>query len=302
MECASRMKINQLRAFLAVVEAGNINRAADSLNLTQSAVSKSLRELEADLEAPLLVRTAQGMTLTEAGLAIVDRARLINAEVARARQDIAAIKGRFAGGLTIGVTPVTGTGDVANAILAFKERHLDVRITILEERPNKLLTLMRAGTLDFAISTEMPAESAGCAAIQLSTLKTVIGVRPGHPAAHATSLEEIWHYEWITPDPLTDETAPISRCFKMLGRALPERVVHCASTALGLELARKSDAISIWSATAFNIVAFRQVLTPLALSETLPERNICLISRDFYLLSRPAKALMREIQLLYSHA
>jgi len=293
------MKLNQLRAFLAIVETRNINRAADRLNLTQSAVSKSLRELEADLEVPLLVRTAQGMRLTEAGAAIADRARLINAEVARARQDVAALKGRLSGELTIGVAPVAGTADVAKAILAFRKRNSDVQITIIEERPSKLLTLMRDGTLDFAISTDIPAESAACSAIPLSTVKTTIGARPGHPALNATSLKEILHYEWITLDPINDETSPLFKCFEMLGHALPERIIHCASIGLYLELARNSDAISIWSATPFNAAAFRQILSPLSLSECLPERNICLLSRDFHLLSQAAKGLMKEINAAF---
>lgn len=296
------MKLNQLRAFLAVVETRNINRAADRLHLTQSAVSKSLRELEADLEVPLLVRTAQGMRLTEAGAAIADRARLINAEVARARQDIAALKGRLTGALTIGVAPVAGTAGVAKAILEFRKRNADVQITVVEERPGKLLTLMRDGTLDFAISTEMPAESAACSAIPLSTVKTMIGVRPGHPALNATTLEEILHYEWITLDPISDETSPLVRCFQMLCRALPERIIHCASIGLYIELARNSDAISIWSATPFNMAAFRQVLSPLALTDNLPDRNICLLSRDFHLLSQAAKGLMKEIKAAFFQA
>jgi len=302
VETAGIMKLNQLRTFLAVVETGNINRAADRLNLTQSAVSKSLRELEADLEAALLVRNVQGMTLTEAGAAIADRARLINAEVARARQDIAAIRGRLTGELRIGVSPVAATAGLAKAILEFRKRNPDVQISIREERPSKLLALMRDGTLDFALSSEMPLESAGCAAIPLSTVKTVIGARPGHPALNAIRLEEILHYEWITPDPLDDATAPLSRYFEMQGRALPERIIHCASIGLYLELARNSNAISIWSATPFNLAAFRQILSPLTLSESIPGRNICLLSRDFYLLSQPARALMKEIQAAFSRS
>ncbi|WP_251880123.1 LysR family transcriptional regulator [Achromobacter sp. Marseille-Q4954] len=296
------MKINQLRAFLAVIETGTINRAADRLSLTQSAVSKSLRELEADLEMPLLVRTGKGMTLTEAGAVIADRARLINAEVARVRQDIAAIKGRSCGELRIGVSPVAASADLATAILAFKMRHSGTRLTIIEERPSKLLMLMRDGTLDFAISSEIPLESTGFPAIQLSVVKTVIGVRPDHPALHATSLDELLPYEWITPDPIDDETAPLFRCFSMQGRALPERIVHCASIGLYLELAKNSNAISIWSATPFNLAAFRQVLSPLALSDNIPGRNICLLSRDFHLLSRPARALMKEIRAIFSRS
>jgi len=290
------MKMNQLRAFLAIAESGNINRAADRLSLTQSAVSKSLRELEADLGVTLLTRTPHGMTLTEAGKLIADRAGLINAEVARARQDIACLKEKLSGVLTIGVTPVTGFPEIADAILGFRKSNPKVKIAVYEGRPSDLLKLMQDGTLDIAISTEVPPDSYGYTAIYLASVKTIISAHPKHPALKAQSIKELREYEWLTMDPIDDESSPFFQCFKAFDIPLPERVIRCASLRLCLDLARKSDAISIWAASAFHHDAVRSFLSPLPISNILPEFRVCLLSRNFDLLSQPARQFVKEIQ------
>ncbi len=290
------MKINQLRALLAVADSGNINRAADALHLTQSAVSKSIRELEAELEVPLLVRNSQGAVLTSAGRMVAARARLINAEVARTRQEIATLKGELSGRLAIGVTPVTSTSEVADAIMAFQKRHPEVILTVVEERPGRLLGMVRDGTLDFAISTDIGGEVESCALVALATFRTVIGVRPGHPALRERRLADLLHYEWLTLDPLDDEWSPFVQCFRRAGLPLPQRVVQCSSIILYTTLARRGDAIGVWSETAFHHPRFIDLMTPLALDDTLPERTVYLLCRDLELMTRTARLLLDDVR------
>jgi LysR family transcriptional regulator of abg operon len=290
------MKINRLRAFLAVADCGNINRAADMLHLTQSAVSKSIRELELELEVALLERTAHGMTLTEAGRRGGGRAPVISAQLARTRQDLATLKGELGGRLAMGVTPVTSTGEVAAAVNEFRRQHPHVQLVIEEERPARLIALLRDGTLDFAISTEMPSDTDACAAIPLASVRTVIGVRPGHPALNARRLAELMEHEWLTLDPLDDDSAPFVRIFRQAGLPLPRRVVQCASIILYTELARTADAVSIWSATAFHNPRFRELMTPLTLEDQLPGRSVCLLSLDFELMTQPARRLVEDLR------
>jgi LysR family nitrogen assimilation transcriptional regulator len=68
------MNIRLLEDFLRVVEFGSINRAAKDIGLTQPALSRSLAELERDVGRPLLVRRRRGVTLTDAGRILADRA------------------------------------------------------------------------------------------------------------------------------------------------------------------------------------------------------------------------------------
>ena len=71
------MRLQQIRHFLAVVDAGTLRGAAGGLGVTQPAITKSLRQLEEQVGARLLLRTPRGVVLTPAGRKFQDRARVI---------------------------------------------------------------------------------------------------------------------------------------------------------------------------------------------------------------------------------
>ena len=69
------MDLRQLRYFLAVVDAGSFSGAAAVVNVAQPALSLHVKKMEEALDTPLLLRGAQGVTPTEAGLLLAARAR-----------------------------------------------------------------------------------------------------------------------------------------------------------------------------------------------------------------------------------
>ena len=77
-----------LRAFLAVAEAGNLTAAAHRIGLTQPALTKTIRRLEQDFETRLFDRSAKGMGLTAAGRLLFERARLIEMHYQQAHEEI----------------------------------------------------------------------------------------------------------------------------------------------------------------------------------------------------------------------
>ena len=84
------MNIAAIQTFLAVVRCRNLNRAAEQLNVTQSAVTARLDTLEQALGAQLLVRSRKGATLTKAGFAFLEQAEVITRtwDNARARANL----------------------------------------------------------------------------------------------------------------------------------------------------------------------------------------------------------------------
>ena len=84
MATQATMDLKQLRALVAVADAGSVTRAATLLNLVQPAVTRQLQVLESELGTPLFDRGRSGMQLTEAGTRLVGYARRILEEVARA--------------------------------------------------------------------------------------------------------------------------------------------------------------------------------------------------------------------------
>src|SRR5919108_6228271 len=99
------MRLNQIRDLLAVVEAGSLRAAARRVGVSQPAMSKSLAQLEREVQAQLLLRTARGVVLTPAGRALVARARVIEAELRKAQEDLTALRGGQEGMVAFGVGP-----------------------------------------------------------------------------------------------------------------------------------------------------------------------------------------------------
>src|SRR3546814_13227777 len=102
------MKQHQLKALLAVAEAGTIRGAARQLNLSQAALTKSLKELEEQVGAELLIRSYRGVQLTAAGKILQERARVAHRQLDIARSEIHALTGRGQIRLAVGVTPMVG--------------------------------------------------------------------------------------------------------------------------------------------------------------------------------------------------
>jgi len=80
------MSLAQIETFVAVVETGNVTRAADRLRIAQPALSRQIRGLEDELGTPLFARTSRGMTLLPEGERFLEHARRILDEVAAARR------------------------------------------------------------------------------------------------------------------------------------------------------------------------------------------------------------------------
>ncbi len=81
-----------MRAFLAVAKTGNLTAAAGEIGLTQPALTKTIRRLEADYGAALFERTSRGMVLTDAGETLLARARLIEMHYRQAHEEVAAAR------------------------------------------------------------------------------------------------------------------------------------------------------------------------------------------------------------------
>jgi molybdate transport repressor ModE-like protein len=98
----SNISVAHLRVLTAVVERGTFSAAAEELGITQSGVSQSIKQLEAVLGAPLLVRHRDGVIPTDIGKAALADARAALQAIERLRQRCSAAKGLRSGHLRIG--------------------------------------------------------------------------------------------------------------------------------------------------------------------------------------------------------
>src|SRR3954453_18406957 len=152
-ECTA-MDLRQLEYFAAVARHQHFRRAAESLYVTQSAVSQAVRRLEAELGLELLRRRAGAqppVELTPAGEELLARAEASRADVARARAAMDEHAGTLRGGVRLAAT----TGEalrVAPALARFGHEHPGVRIALTQARPGEVVDLVAAGAVDLAVA------------------------------------------------------------------------------------------------------------------------------------------------------
>jgi DNA-binding transcriptional LysR family regulator len=140
-------RFQELALFVRVAETGSFSRAGREIGMAQPTVSRVIGALETRLGVKLLMRTTRKVTPTEAGLALLDRARIVLSELEEAEG-----AARGAGGL-VGVlrvaTPVTfGAREIAPRLAAFLEAHPALRIELL--MADRRVDLMEEG-VDLAI-------------------------------------------------------------------------------------------------------------------------------------------------------
>jgi DNA-binding transcriptional LysR family regulator len=176
------MELRQLRYLVALAEEGNFTRAAASEHVAQPALSQQIRRLEDELGLALVERTTRRVALTGAGELLVVRARRILTELESAHTELQALRGMYAGHVTIGAMHTMGPVDLSLALALFHERHPGVEFTVREQSSEEMAEMLRVDELDLAfLSVTERVESEGLGLYQLVSEELVVVLGRQHP-------------------------------------------------------------------------------------------------------------------------
>ncbi|MEM1330894.1 MAG: LysR substrate-binding domain-containing protein [Planctomycetota bacterium] len=198
------MELTTLRQFIAIADAGHITRAAESLGVTQPALSAMLKKLEEELGSPLFDRTGRGVSLTSAGAAFLE-----HAEAAVRRADDAVRAVLELSGLERGVISIGG-GATATAHLLppvvrrVREAHPGLRLVMREAGSDAIARAVIAGELDLGIVT-LPVSVAGRG--ELMTIRTLTDelrliVPAGHRLLESDAEDRRFRWQDLTHEPV----------------------------------------------------------------------------------------------------
>ena len=143
--------LKQFRYFLAVSETGSVAAAARMINIAQSAMTKSVQELEDTLGMRLFARSPKGMVLTQAGHRFQASARKVISAVAEAGMIDRGRQEALTGSLTVGVTSLVAGYYLAELFARFQRSHPSVKVSVIEDEPQFLEHLLINGEVDLAI-------------------------------------------------------------------------------------------------------------------------------------------------------
>jgi DNA-binding transcriptional LysR family regulator len=149
-----RLRLRHLELLVALAEKGTLRGAASQLHLSQPALSKMLNEIEAGFGARLFERSHQGAQANPLGAAAVHRARVILSEVARAKDEIDALRAGASAVLRLGAPSVTAT--IPAAIVQLRARMPAASVRIREGRVRELIQRLLDGELDCVFGAVTP--------------------------------------------------------------------------------------------------------------------------------------------------
>jgi len=182
------MELDNLKAFTHVAEHGSFSRAAESLFITQPAVSKRVAGLESELNTRLFDRIGHKITLTTAGNALLPRARQILLDVEDSKRAVTNLSDSVSGPLIIGTSHHIGLHRLPPVLRHYTRTYPDVNLDIRFMDSEKACTRVLHGDLEMGIVT-LPLEPD--VDLKLSTIWEDPLVIVCHPEHKLTSLKKI---------------------------------------------------------------------------------------------------------------
>jgi len=229
------MQIQQLRYFLAVIDHGGFTRAATHLGRTQQAISKSLRQLEADLGVRLLDRESSVPRPTAFGHELARFARRVISDETLLRQTLQSHSGERTGRIRIGASPTAAASRVATAVETLERRHPGIVVTITSGLQSELLAALTDNTLDVAVYIRTHPNADDVSGVIRETLghepyRIIVG--GNHPLCRSTkeiTPQDLTAYPWIRGSNSGDVEAAWREPFESAGLAPPQFSIETSS-------------------------------------------------------------------------
>lgn len=228
------MNIRQLKQFIAIARAGTISRAATSQNISQPALTRSLKNLEADLGVELLERRANGVFLTSYGEHLLQYAQCMVSDAERVRQEITAMQQGLRGRLNVGVGPAFSTRLLPKALQRLTTDGAQLEIKLRESFVEDLCAQLRSGELDVVLSLFPDTlETDDLEFAQLCTVDSVVVAASDHPLANIRQLtrQQLAQCNWVIADQVHANHSfreYLNRC------TVPQHVQHVRANSLRL--------------------------------------------------------------------
>ncbi|MGF7178114.1 LysR family transcriptional regulator [Azospirillum doebereinerae] len=196
------MDSKQLMKFLAVVDHGSLGRAAQALNITQPALTRSVKELEAYLGVQLFLRQSTGMSLTKYGEMLERQARIVQTQLDHALDNIRALKSLEQTIVRVGVVSSASVVLLPDALSRMTSNYKNISFSVIEALEDDLTARLVNGDVDVAVAFRLPeGEDIERVATGFTHLGGTIVASSDHPfrGCPPVSLREVREKAWVLP-------------------------------------------------------------------------------------------------------
>lgn len=197
------MELRQLSHFVAVVDSGNLSRAADRVAISQPALTRSIKNLEDALGVNLLDRKPRGVVPTEAGMTLYHHAKMVLNECNRLKVDVRAFQRGLSGTVQVGIAAMFSTHIIDTVAGEMAHAHPGVSMVITQGFFEELLRELMDGRLDVIFANFPPvAVPAEFTVEALSTVTSSIVAGSRHPVLKRRPLKksDLVDQNWVVAD------------------------------------------------------------------------------------------------------
>src|SRR5438445_8937858 len=159
-EVSAPMELRSIQYFVQVADEGSITRTADKIGIAQPALTRHIKQLEAELGTQLLMRLPRGVRLTTSGRDFLEHARAIMLEVSRASEHVRGKTQAPRGTVVMGTSPTLAPLLLPGCVARARQQCPTVTLKVVEGFSPKLLDALLTGRLDLAVMTNPPCTTA----------------------------------------------------------------------------------------------------------------------------------------------
>ena len=261
------VRLRDLDTLLEVVQAGGMRKAALQLNLSQPAISKAVRSLEAALGVTLLERGKRGIEPTKFGVALTQRTKAAFDQLRQAVRDIEHLADPSGGELRFGAMETMNAGVVGTAIDRMSRRHARARFDLQPGSSRHLVEhFLRERRIEFAVvrppSLELPSGLVG-EPLFIDQFLVVVSAEHRHAKRRRITLADLVEESWITSEPEAAPRSPLVRAFESQGVPMPTPRLRTDSISLRLRLLANGEWVTLMPRSVLHFMPPSRLLRAL---------------------------------------
>ena len=295
---SQRIRLRHLHTFVAVAQQGTLGRAAETLNLSQPALSKTLNELEQLTGTRLFERGRLGAQLTLVGEQFLTHAVKVLDALNTAGQALNRKEGMNSDVVRIGALPTAALGILPTVIGQFHKQQKDITLQVATMNNTMLLAGLKSGDVDIGIGRMSDPELMSGLNYELLFLESLkLVVRPGHPLLQETvTLSRVMEWPVVVSPKGTVPRQNAEALLQMQGCTLPSGCIETLSASLSRQLTVDYDYVWFVPSGAVKDDLRRGVLTALPVTSPGAGEPIGILTRVDAPLSEGAQTLLSAIR------
>ncbi|NLG76391.1 MAG: LysR family transcriptional regulator [Xanthomonadaceae bacterium] len=292
----ARLRTRHLLLLTAIGEEGNIHKAAEMLNMSQSAASRLLSDLEEIIGSQLFDRLPRGVRANWYGKAVIRHARIALTSLREAASEIDLLKSGQTGHVNVGTISGPAISFVPRAIASVAREYPLVRVRLQVESSNRLLEALQAGEIEVMVGRLLDRhDTSSYHYRRLADEPVCAVVRKGHPllARGDLQMQELADLPWVVPQVDSVLRHRFDLMFREAGYPSPKKLIEAVSPMVVTRLLEETNYLAILARDVAEYYASCGLVSVLPVSLSCDMDSFGIITRKDGLLS-PAACVVCE--------